>query len=121
RPRSFINDSLMGKDCPENTRRWIHATMPRLGREVISARVQAVLGVNVREELKSCQVPVLYIAGSRDWLIGKKCIDAIWLCRPDVEIKVLNGCHMILQSNPREAAEVIVEFCGRNWSLECSV
>ena len=121
RPRSFINDSLMGKDCPENTRRWIHATMPRLGREVISARVQAVLGVNVREDLKSCQVPVLYIAGSRDWLIGKKCIDAIWLCRPDVEIKVLNGCHMILQSNPREAAEVIVEFCGRNWSLECSV
>ena len=121
RPRSFINDSLMGKDCPENTRRWIHATMPRLGREVISARVQAVLGVNVREELKSCQVPVLYIAGSRDWLIGKKCIDAIWLCRPDVEIKVLNGCHMILQSNPREAAEVIVEFCGRNWSVECSV
>ncbi len=121
RPRSFINDSLMGKDCPENTRRWIHATMPRLGREVISARVQAVLGVNVREDLKSCQVPVLYIAGSRDWLIGKKCIDAIWLCRPDVEIKVLNGCHMILQSNPREAAEVIVEFCGRNWSVECSV
>ena len=121
RPRSFINDSLMGKDCPENTRRWIHATMPRLGREVISARVQAVLGVNVREDLKSCQVPVLYIAGSRDWLIGKKCIDAIWLCRPDVEIKVLNGCHMILQSNPREAAEVIVEFCRRNWSVECSV
>ncbi len=115
RPRSFINDSLMGKDCPENTRRWIHATMPRLGREVISARVQAVLGVNVREELKSCQVPVLYIAGSRDWLIGKKCIDAIWLCRPDVEIKVLEGCHMILQTRPAEAAEVIREFCEKYW------
>jgi pimeloyl-ACP methyl ester carboxylesterase len=81
--------------------------------EVISARVQAVLGVNVREKLKSSQVPVLYIAGSRDWLIGKKCIDAIWLCRPDVEIKVLEGVHMILQTRPAEAAEIIREFCER--------
>jgi pimeloyl-ACP methyl ester carboxylesterase len=113
RPRSFINDNLMGKDCPEKTRRWIHESMPRLPMEVISARVQAVLGVNVREELKSSQVPVLYIAGSRDWLIGKKCIDAIWLCRPDVEIKVLDGVHMVLQTNPEEAAEVIKEFCER--------
>ncbi len=113
RPRSFINDNLMGRDCPEKTKRWIHESMPRLGREIISARVQAVLGVNVREELKSTQVPVLYIAGSRDWLIGKKCIDAIWLCRPDVEIKVLEGVHMILQTRPAEAAEIIREFCER--------
>jgi pimeloyl-ACP methyl ester carboxylesterase len=115
RPRSFINDSLMGKDCPENTRRWIHATMPRLGNNVLAARVQAVLDVNVREELKNCNVPVLYIAGSKDWLVGKKCIDVIWLCRPDVEIRVIDGVHMILQTNPEDAATVIKEFCGRNW------
>ena len=92
--------------------------MPRLGNDVLAARVQAVLDVNVRDELKSCQVPVLYIAGSKDWLVGKKCIDVIWLCRPDVEIKVINGVHMILQTNPKEAAEAILEFCGRNWSVE---
>ena len=85
--------------------------MPRLRRDVLAARVEAVLDVNVREELKGLQVPVLYIAGAGDWLIGKKCIDVIWLCRPDVEIRVLEACHMVLQTNPAEAAKVITEFC----------
>lgn len=116
RPRPFIIDRLLGKDCPEKTRRWVHETLPRLKREVLAARIEAVLDVNVREELKSCHVPVLYIAGSRDWLIGKKSLDVIWLCRPDVEIEVIEGGHMILQTRPEEAAEVILEFCGRYWS-----
>lgn len=118
RPRAYINDRLMGRKCPGYTRSWIHATLPRLPREVISARVQSVLDVNVREELKSLQVPLLYIAGAGDWLIGKKCIDSVWLCRPDVEIKVIDGVHMILQTNPCEAAEAILEFCGRHVSSE---
>ena len=86
--------------------------MPRLRREVISARVQAVLEVNVREELKVLQAPVLYIAGARDWLVGKKCIDVIWLCRPDVEIRVIDGVHMILQTNPHDSAKAIIDFRG---------
>ena len=121
RPRPFIIEGLLGKDCPEKTRRWVQDTLPRLKREVLAARIKAVLEVSVREELKNCQVPVLYIAGSRDWLVGKNCLDAVWLCRPDVEIKVLDGVHMILQTNPTEAAEVILEFCNRYWSPESSV
>ena len=119
RPRSHINDRLMGNKCDEKTRKWIHETLPRLRTDVLSARVQAVLEVNVREELKSLQVPILYIAGSSDWLIGKKCIDVIWLCRPDVEIKVIGGVHMILQTNPTDAAAAIIDFCGLIWSVEC--
>ena len=90
--------------------------MPYLKREVLAARIESVLDVNVREELKNLKVPVLYVAGADDWLIGKKCIDVIWLCRPDVEIEVLDGGHMILQSRPVESAAVIKDFCGRIWS-----
>jgi pimeloyl-[acyl-carrier protein] methyl ester esterase len=121
RPRPFIIKGLLGKECPEKTKRWVQETLPRLKREVLAARIKAVLEVNVREELKNCQVPVLYIAGSRDWLVGKKCLDVIWLCRPDVEIKVIDAVHMVLQTNPEEAAEVILEFCNRYWSPESSV
>lgn len=113
RPRPFIIDRLLGKDCPEKTKRWVHETLPRLKRDVLAARIEAVLEVNVREELKGCQVPVLYIAGSRDWLMGKKCLDAVWLCRPDVEIKVLDACHMVLQTRPDDSAKAIIDFCSR--------
>jgi len=64
----------------------------------------------VREELKNLEAPVLYIAGSRDWLVTRKSIDVIWLCRPDVQIRVLAGVHMVLQTQPEGAAEVIREF-----------
>jgi pimeloyl-ACP methyl ester carboxylesterase len=119
RPRPLIIDKLIGKDCPEKTRRWIHESLPRLENDVLAARIASVLDVNVREELKKSRVPVLYIAGARDWLIGKKCLDVIWLCRPDVEVKVIEGVHMILQTNPADAAAVIKEFCGGLWSVEC--
>ena len=113
RPRPLIIDRLLGKDCPENTRIWVHKSLPRLKNNVLAARIEAVLDVNVREELKNCEVPVLYIAGSRDWLIGRKCIDVIWLCRPDVEVKVLAGVHMILQTKPHDSASAIIDFCSR--------
>ena len=113
RPRPFIIERLLGRDCPEKTKRWVQDTLPRLKREVLAARIKAVLEINVREELKSGQVPVLYIAGSRDWLVGKNCLDAVWLCRPDVEIKVLDGVHMILQTRPDDSARAIIDFCNR--------
>jgi len=113
RPVRYINNRLMGRKCDEKTRSWVHKNMPRLRRDVLAGRIRSVLEVNAREELKKCQAPVLYIAGADDWLIGKKCLDAIWLCRPDVEIKVLEGCHMILQTNPVEAAKAILMFCKR--------
>jgi len=121
RPRSFLIDRLMGSKSPVLTRNWVKKSLPALPRDVLAARIESVLTVNVREELKNLQAPVLYIAGSRDWLVGRKSIDVIWLCRPDVEIKVIDGVHMILQTNPSEAAEAIKEFCGRLWSVECRV
>ena len=113
RPRTFLINRILGRDCPEETRRWIHEKLPRLPREVLAARVRAVLSVNVREELKACRVPVLYIAASRDWVVPRKCLDAVWLCRPDVRINVLDGPHTILQCRPRESAQAIMDFCGR--------
>jgi len=113
RPRRFTNARLMGMKCDAKTRAWIHNSIPRIKREVLASRILSVLEVNVREELKACQVPLLYIAGAKDWLIGKKCIETIWLCRPDVEIKVVDGVHMILQTNAHDSAEAIIEFSRR--------
>ena len=113
RPRRFTNRRLMGRKCDVKTRVWIQKNMPGIKRKVLASRILSLLEVNVREELKGCQVPVLYIAGARDWLIGKKCIETIWLCRPDVEIKVIDGVHMILQTNAHDSAKAIIDFCGR--------
>jgi pimeloyl-[acyl-carrier protein] methyl ester esterase len=122
RPRRLLINLGLGRDCPAETRKWIHEKLPRLKREVLAARVEAVLDVNVREALKKTNVPVLYIAASRDWVVPRKCLDAVWICRPDVEIKVLDGPHPILQCRPEDSAAAIIEFCsGILGSAECKV
>ena len=113
RPARFINDRLIGPLGDKEMRQWIHKSMPRLNRNVLAARIMSVLEVNVREELKSLKVPVLYLAGARDWLVDRRSLDAVWLCRPDVEIKVIDGVHMILQTNARDSAKAILEFISR--------
>ena len=50
RPRRLIIDRLLGSNCPENTRSWVHKVMPRLEKDVLLARVEAVLDVNVKED-----------------------------------------------------------------------
>jgi pimeloyl-ACP methyl ester carboxylesterase len=110
RPRRLIINVGLGRDCPPETSKWIHETLPRLKSEVLAARVEAVLDVNVREELKKTNVPILYIAASGDRVVSRRCLDEIWLCRPDVHIKVIDTGHAVLQCRPEEAGEAIVEF-----------
>ena len=122
RPRKLLINLGLGRDCPAETRKWIHEKLPRFNRKVLAARIEAVLDVNVREELKKTNVPVLYIAASRDWVVPRRCLDAVWLCRPDVEVRVIKGPHPILQCRPEDSAAAIIEFCaGIHGSAECKV
>jgi pimeloyl-ACP methyl ester carboxylesterase len=121
RPRRLLINIGLGRNCPPETRKWIHEKLPRLKKEVLASRVEAVLDVNVREELKKTDVPVVYMAASKDWVVPRRCLDAVWICRPDVEVKVIDGPHAILQCRPQESAVVIRGFCNRYLSAECSV
>ena len=76
-------------------------------------RVRAMLDVNVRKELRNCSVPILYIAPSRDRIVAGKALDDVWVCRPDIIIRGLDGPHLILQTKPAESAAIIREFCEK--------
>lgn len=100
--------------CPDTdaeTRRWFKEKIPTLTGKVMAARARAILAVNACRELRSTRVPVLYIAASRDRMVRRRSLEAVRLCRPDVEVKVLDGPHIILQTRPAEAAAVIKDFC----------
>jgi pimeloyl-ACP methyl ester carboxylesterase len=111
RPNPLILLRIFCPGTDPGLRRWFKEKLPRLPAEVIAARARAVLEVNSYQDLRKCGVPVLYLAASRDRVVRRKALDAVWLCRPDVKVKVLDGPHVILQTKPAEAARVIEEFC----------
>ena len=72
---------------------------------VLAARLRALLQVNVTEALRSCPAPILYIAPSKDRLVGARGLATIRRARPDVESVVLQGPHFLLQARPRESVD----------------
>jgi pimeloyl-[acyl-carrier protein] methyl ester esterase len=78
--------------------------------EVLARRAQMVLSCDVRPELAQVNVPLLYVQGSRDAVVGKQSFLEIRKVKPNAEIAVIGAPHLILQSEPRAAAETIMQF-----------
>jgi pimeloyl-ACP methyl ester carboxylesterase len=117
RPRKVLVNFLVGGRYDPGKKSWIIKNLPKMDTVVLRHRIREVLNVNVRKELKGSDVPILYIGGATDRLVGKGALDAIWLCRPDVQVKILDTGHMVLQTKPVEASEAIIEFCANCLTL----
>jgi len=81
--------------------------------DVIEGRVNSILKVNVEKELRSFDVPILYIMGTEDHLIKKHNLDKINKVRHDVLLKEIKTRHFILQLEPMKASKELVEFMDK--------
>ena len=81
--------------------------------DVIAGRVKSILKVNVEKELRSCDLPILYIMGAEDRLIKKHNFDKIKKVRHDVLLKEIKTRHFILQLEPMKASKELVEFMDK--------
>jgi len=80
--------------------------------EVLVARLRDVLAVDVTAELAACDVPVLYLRGSRDMVVPSHNLREIRRIRPSVEVAVLPAPHLVLQTQPAAAAAAIARFAA---------
>ncbi|HJX34035.1 MAG TPA: alpha/beta hydrolase [Desulfatiglandales bacterium] len=81
--------------------------------EVIAGRVKSIFRVDVEKELRSCDLPILYIMGDEDRLIRKHNFEKIKKIRHDIILKVIKTRHFILQLEPMEAAKELIEFMDK--------
>ena len=75
---------------------------------MLARRVQAMLAVDVREELRRARVPVLVMEGTDDRLIGPR--RSVGWERPDLPRRRLDAPHLVLQRAAEEAADEIRRF-----------
>jgi pimeloyl-ACP methyl ester carboxylesterase len=78
--------------------------------EVIAGRIKSIFQVDVEKELISFDIPILYIMGEKDRLIRKHNFEKIKKIRQDVLLRVIKTQHCILQREPLDAANVLIEF-----------
>lgn len=75
-------------------------------------RVREIITVDATHDLRACQVPILYIQGLRDAVVGAANLRRIQAIRPDVHVARIDSGHMILKTRPRESAAAIEAFAA---------
>ncbi len=80
---------------------------------VLVDRVRSVLACNVLDDLRRIKVPILYMQAAHDLLVNPVCLEEMRRVKPEIEVVVLNGAHILLQLMPRQSAEVVAGFVRR--------
>ena len=86
--------------------RAVRSVPPR----TLDHRLRELQQVNVVRSLPDIQVPVLYLAASRDRLVGRRSLEQIRSGVANLTVETLESPHFLLQTRPQEAAEVITRF-----------
>ncbi len=77
-------------------------------------RVNIVNEVDVTNDLKDIEVPLLYIQATRDKIVFKDSGTEIMKNAKDLQIEKVEGSHMILQTQPERCAELIISHVTSN-------
>jgi len=101
-----------GRETPELRRAHADA-MAKVSREVIHARVSAVLAVDNRPLLSRIKVPMIYLRAKADRLIPEAAGRVIVELCPDTGWVEIDAPHFLLQTEPEACARVVEKFCAR--------
>jgi pimeloyl-ACP methyl ester carboxylesterase len=77
---------------------------------MIAFRVRQVFQIDVREELRQCDLPMLHIAAANDRVVPARNLRLIRQIAPAIQLATIEGPHGILQTRPAEAVAAIVNF-----------
>ena len=112
-PDALVRHFLAGPDAPEALVREVQRAVATVPAEVLAHRSAEALRVDARDALASIEVPVLFLAPTRDRLIRTDAHQDVVAVRPDVEVAAIDGPHMILQRCPHACLARIEELAAR--------
>lgn len=101
---------LLGRGAPPDLRLLLHRSLRLAGPEVLAARTRQILRLDARAPLSACPVPVLYLKGEDDRIVGPSNAKTITELNPTVTVRSVASPHLVLQVAPDEAFEQIWRF-----------
>lgn len=109
-PDSLLRFALVGGDAPPELVREVGEAIRSARPKVLVHRLRQVFDVDARGQLPDLAVPVLYLRGSHDRLVGGRGLAPCAEHIQDLTIEVIDGPHLLLQARPQECAEAIERF-----------
>jgi pimeloyl-[acyl-carrier protein] methyl ester esterase len=104
RPMDWVlRATIAGSQATEQTLQLVRSTLRRVKPQVIAHRLADVGQVDVREQLRRCEMPVLYLRGACDRVVRATHFWAVHEHCPDLRVETIRAPHLLLQSQPCEA------------------
>lgn len=121
RPPDFLREYFtLGFGAPESLKLALRRTVRSVNMEVIAKRARAAIDCDARQEIRHVKVPLLYLQATEDRLVGSNCLDEIKRLHPETIAISIRAPHLLLQREPRAAAQAITQFldtyCRRSFS-----
>jgi pimeloyl-[acyl-carrier protein] methyl ester esterase len=112
-PRSIAVAMLLGSTATPELKARLIQVLGRLPRELMRLRIREVLRADKRDRLREVRCPMLCLQGRMDRLVRKQSVDDILSAKPECQIRWFDAPHMLLETHPDAAADVINQFCLR--------
>ena len=74
----------------------------------LARRMRSVIEVNVADQFRQLTCPITYLRPTADALIPSRCATTLLELRKDILIKLIDGPHLILQTQPEQAWQHIL-------------
>jgi pimeloyl-ACP methyl ester carboxylesterase len=109
-PRAVVRKLLLDDAASKAEVDEVIAAIELVQPRVLACRMREIAAVDVRDELSTLTCPILYIAGSRDALVGRTCVDEIRRVQPACRFVSVDAPHLVLQTRPIECAALLAEL-----------
>jgi len=100
---------LGGRSTPE-VRALLDEALSTVRPDVLARRIRAVLRVEVAKDLAACPLPILYLRADWDDVVPHQNAAEIQAIQPAVQIVSIPASHLLMQTQPDQAAAAIKAF-----------
>lgn len=109
-PKWFVRRYLLGNDVSPVMLTEFYRAIAMVSPAVLEHRLRSLLDVDVRASLERLPIPVLYIRGSKDRLVGIRGLRTVKECSPNLQVQSLEAPHLVLQRKPEESVAAVRRF-----------
>src|SRR5471030_2043209 len=119
-PAFIYNYFLLGPAATPSLEASIRAAISQISSTAFRARLRAVLSVDVSIQMKSVQVPVLYIRALQDRLVPPASSSYVSSVHSETQVITVDAPHFLLQVASKEAAGIVKKFAYETCSARFS-
>ncbi len=109
-PVWLLDHLLLGAYSTPRLVQLLKEAMASMPPEVIDARLEAILDVDVMPEFSQLELPLLYLRASEDWAVPRAASRLMTMLQPKMRIATIAAPHFLLQTVPETAARKIARF-----------